>query len=76
MKMKFGQILVCSMTSISNMFLMISILEDWKLVSGPFMILLKWQYSKTCPFLMIYIYHFNRPLLGRGVLMQNERPCT
>ena len=35
--MKFGQILVCCMTNISNMFLTES--GDWKLVPGSFMIL-------------------------------------
>ena len=35
-KMKFGQILVWSMTNISNMFL-----AQWKLIPGSFMILLK-----------------------------------
>ena len=35
--MKFGQILA----------------GDWILVSGPFMILLKWQYSEIWPFLIV-----------------------
>ena len=34
-----------------------------KLVPGPFMILLKWQYSKTWPFLVIDIYHFQMSLI-------------
>ena len=37
--MQFGQILVCCMTNISNMFLENA--GDWKLVAGTFMILLK-----------------------------------
>ena len=31
---------------------------DWKLVPGSFKILLKWQYSKIGPFLMVDIYQF------------------
>ena len=38
-EMKFGQILVCCMTNISNMFWLNA--GDWKLVPGPFMILIK-----------------------------------
>ena len=55
-KIKFGQILVCCMINISNMFL--AKCWSWKLVPGSFMILLKWQYSKIWPFLMVDIYHF------------------
>ena len=40
-EMKLGQILVCCLPNISNMFLAQA--EDWKLVPGPFMILLKYQ---------------------------------
>ena len=43
-KMKFGQILVRSMTKISNMFL--AQCGRLETSSGPFMILLKLQYSK------------------------------
>ena len=32
--------------------------EGWKQVPGPFMILLKWQYSEIWPFLIVDIYHF------------------
>ena len=39
--MKFDQILVWCMTNISNMFLANA--GDWKLVPGPFMLLLKWR---------------------------------
>ena len=46
-KMKFGQILVCYMTNISNN------AGDWKLVPGPFMILLKRQHSQIWPFFVI-----------------------
>ena len=34
---------------------------DWKLVPGPFTILLKWQYSEIWPFLIVYIAIFNCP---------------
>ena len=30
---------------------------DWKLVPGPFMILLKWHYSEIWSFLIVEIYH-------------------
>ena len=62
MKMKFGQILVCCITNISNISNISNIFwfnaGDWKLVSGIFMILLKWKYSEIWPFLIIDIYHF------------------
>ena len=57
--MKFGQILVFCMTEVSKM-LLFSMLENWKLVSCPFMILL--TYSKIWPFLRTYIYHFQLSL--------------
>ena len=44
------------MTNISNMCL--AQCGDWKLVPGPFMILLNWQYSQILPFLIVDIYHF------------------
>ena len=50
-KMKFGLVLVCCMTNISNMFLA----ECWRLekpVPSSLLILLKWQYSKMWPFLI------------------------
>ena len=31
---------------------------DRKLVPGPFIILMKWQYNKICQFLVAEIYHF------------------
>ena len=31
---------------------------DWKLVPGPFMVLLKWKYSDICQLLMFDMYHF------------------
>ena len=37
--------------------------EDWKLVPGPFMILLKWQYSEIWPFVIVDIYHFQLSLI-------------
>ena len=54
--MKFGQMPVCCMTNISNMFWLNA--GDWELVPGPFMILLKLQYNKIWPFLIVDIYHF------------------
>ena len=42
--MKFGQILVCSRISISNIFWLNA--GDLKLVPVPFMILLKWEYNE------------------------------
>ena len=35
---------------------------DQKLVPGPFMILLKWQYCEIWAFLIVGIYLFNCPL--------------
>ena len=54
LKKKFGQILVCCKTNISNMFLAL----DWKLAPGFIMILLKWQYSEIWQFLIVNIYNF------------------
>ena len=74
-KMKFGQILVCCMANISNMFWLNA--GDWKLVPGSFMILLKWQYSKIWPFLMVElsfihlfkkIKHWNLAIFGYWVI--------
>ena len=56
-KMKFGRVLLCYMTNISNMCFWLNA-EDWKLVPSSFLILLKWQYRKIWPFLMVEIYHF------------------
>ena len=42
--LKLVPILMYCMTNISSMFWLNA--GDWKLVSGPFIILLKWQYSK------------------------------
>ena len=55
-KMKFGQILLFCRTHISNMFWPKT--GEWKLVLDPFLIVLKWQYSKIWPFLIMAIYHF------------------
>ena len=43
------------MTNIFNIF---GSIGDWKLALGPCMILLKGQYSKMWPFLIVDIYHF------------------
>ena len=43
--MKFGQILECCMKNISNIFLALNS-GDWKLLPGPFIIFLKWQYRE------------------------------
>ena len=32
--------------------------EDWKLISDTFMILINWQYSEICQFLVVDVYHF------------------
>ena len=32
--------------------------QFWKLLPGPFMILMKLQYNKICQFLVVDIYHF------------------
>ena len=47
--MKIGQILMHLTTNIYG---------DWKLVAGPCMILMKWQYNEICQFLVADIYHF------------------
>ena len=54
--MRFGQILVYLITNISNIFWLKA--EDWKLVPGSFMILMKGLYSKICQLLLVDIYHF------------------
>ena len=60
--MKLDQILVCCMTNISNLFLA----QGWRLdtSSRPFMILLKWQYSKIWPFLIFDFYQFSLSLIN------------
>ena len=63
--MKFGQVLMCCLTSISKMFWLSA--GDWKLVSGPFMVLLKWQYSEIWLFLIVDI------LLNCGQLTERVR---
>ena len=55
-KIKFSQILVNLITNIFNMFWLNA--RDWKLVSGPFMILIKWQYDEIWQFLVVDIYHY------------------
>ena len=59
-KIKFGQILqYCTVwQTFQTCFLLNA--GDWKLIPGPFMILLKQQYSKTQPFFRGHI--FNCPL--------------
>ena len=37
--------------------------EGCKLVPGPFMIIMKWQYNEICQFLVADIYHFYLPLI-------------
>ena len=44
--MKFGQILMQRMTLLLTCFELHS--EDWKLVTGPFMILIEWKYHELC----------------------------
>ena len=46
------------MTNISNMFLSITNAGDLELVPRAFTILLKWQYRKIGPLLVVNIYHF------------------
>ena len=55
-KMKFGQILVCCMANISDIFLA----QCWRLEtsSRPFIALLKWQYNKIWSFLIVDVYLF------------------
>ena len=60
-KTKFGQILVYLIKNISNLFLAQS--WDWKLVSGYFIILMKWWYNEICQFLVVDIYHFQFSLM-------------
>ena len=55
--MKFGQIVVYLITCFWFS------VGDWKLVPGPFMILVKLQYNEICPVLLVDIYHFNSPLI-------------
>ena len=52
-KMKFGQILVCLIINISNMYWLNA--GDWKLVPGPFIILMKEQYNEICQILVVDI---------------------
>ena len=55
-KMKFDQILLCCMKNILTCLWLSP--GDWKLVSDPFIILLKWQYREIWPFLIFDIYRF------------------
>ena len=55
--MRFGQILVYLIKSISKIFFLAQS-GDWKLVPGPFMFLMKWRNYKICQFLVVDIYHF------------------
>ena len=60
-KMKFGQILVHLLTKFLTCFWLNA--GNWKLVPGPFMILMKWQYNKICQFLVVDVYHFQFSLI-------------
>ena len=51
--MKFGKILVCFMANISNMFLANA--EDWKLIPGSLMFLLKERYREIRPLFNLVI---------------------
>ena len=55
-KMTFGQILVCSITKLSSIFLAQYFRVET--ISRHFFILLNWQYSEIWPFLTVDIYHF------------------
>ena len=59
-KMKLGQILLCCMRNISNMFLA----QCWRPETSfrPCIMLLKWQCREIWSFLIVYIYHFKCPL--------------
>ena len=59
-KMKFGQILVCCMTNISNMLLA----ECWRLETSSrlFYDFIKMTIQQDLAILMVDIYHFNCPL--------------
>ena len=74
-KMKFGQILVCCMTNIQLSFWLDA--GDWKLVPGPFMILLKQQDNKILPFFIVDFYHFNCPLFtfSKNETMESWHNC-
>ena len=56
---QFGQILVHTMTNISNKFRVTS--EVWKPVPGPFIILLKFQYNEMYQFWYLIFFIFNSP---------------
>ena len=66
--MKFGQILVCCLITFLTYFRLNA--KNWKLVPGPFMILLKQHYSEIWPFLIVDIYHFYMSLIH--VFKKNE----
>ena len=59
--MKFGQKPAYLITNISNMFL--DQCGAWKLVSVPFVILMKWQYNEIFEFLLADIYHLKFSLI-------------
>ena len=69
--MKLGQILVCCMTNISNMFWLNA--GDWKLVPGPFIILLKWNYSKILAIFNSWHLHFYISLIHHFQKMKHGR---
>ena len=54
-KIKLGQILVQLMLFLTRFLLYF---EDWKLVPGPFMILIKEQYKMICRFLVNGVHYF------------------
>ena len=55
-KKKFGRLLMCCMKKFPACYWLN--VGGWKLVPGPSMILLKWKYSETQPFLMVDICQF------------------
>ena len=67
-KMKLGQILVCQIF-ITCFWLNAA---DWKLVPGPFMILLKWQNNELWPFLIVDIYHWLTLIVSYSHFQKNE----
>ena len=54
--MEFGQILVRVMNNITNLF--VALLQNWKLVTGTFMILTKSQYNAISYLLVDDFYYF------------------
>ena len=48
--------------------------RDWKLVPGPFVIFLKWQYSEIWQFLIVNIYDLELPLIHLFKKIKNWNP--